>query len=104
MVDEGYEKSEEKIRIEQLPPIVKRLVDTMSGINPNFNLEDWLIEKAEQDFDVLTLDLERERLQLEQRIHRLNSISKRITSEDLREDPKGQTNLCLLYTSPSPRD
>ena len=45
MVDEGYERSEEKIRIEQLPPIVKRLIDTMSGINPNFNLEDWLIEK-----------------------------------------------------------
>ena len=102
MVDEGYEKSEEKIRIEQLPPIVKRLIDTMSGINPSFNLEDWLIEKAEQDFEVLTLDLERERLQLEQRIHRLNSISKRITSEDLREDPKGQTNLFDCFDLPDP--
>ena len=46
MVDEGCENSEEKIRIEQMPLVVKHLVDSMTGIDPNFSLKDWLIEKA----------------------------------------------------------
>jgi len=102
MVDEGYENSEKKIRIEQMPLVVKHLVDSMTGIDPNFCLEDWLIEKAKQDIEILSLDIEREKIQLEQRIHRLESISKRIEFEDIRDIPRGQTNLFDCFDLPNP--
>lgn len=102
MVGEGYENSGEKIRIEQMPLAVKHLVDSMTGIDPNFSLEDWLIEKAKQDIEILTSDIERDRLQLEQRIHRLDAISKRIGIEDIREVPHGQTNLFDCFDLPGP--
>ena len=101
MVDEGCENSEEKIRIEQMPLVVKHLVDSMTGIDPNFSLEDWLIEKANQDIEILSSDIERERVQLEQRIHRLEAISKRVELEDIREVPRGQTNLFDCFDLPS---
>ena len=41
MVEDGRDKSEEKVRIDQLPPEVKQLSDAMIGINPNFTIENW---------------------------------------------------------------
>ena len=102
MADEGCENSEEKIQIEHMPLVVKHLVDSMTGIDPNFSLEDWLIEKANQDIEILSSDIEREKIQLEQRIHRLEAIAKRVELEDIREVPLGQTNLfdCFDLSGP----
>ena len=102
MVEEGRDKSEEKVRIDQLPPEVKQLSDAMIGINPNFTIENWLIRKAKEDLAVLNLDIQREKLQLEQRIHRLELLAKRLGQEDIREIPKGQTNLFDCFDIPLP--
>ena len=102
MADDGRDKSEERVRIDQLPSAVKRLVDAMIGIDPNFKIEDWLTKKANEDLAVLELDIQRERLQLEQRIHRLESLAKRFGQEDIREIPKGQTNLFDCFVIPLP--
>ena len=63
MVEDGRDKSEEKVRIDQLPPEVKQLSDAMIGINPNFTIENWLVKKAKEDLAVLNLDIQREKLQ-----------------------------------------
>ena len=102
MVEDGRDKSEEKVRIDQLPPEVKQLSDAMIGINPNFTIENWLIRKAKEDLAVLNLDIQREKLQLEQRIHRLELLAKRLGQEDIREIPKGQTNLFDCFDIPLP--
>ena len=102
MVEDGRDKSEEKVRIDQLPPEVKQLSDAMIGINPNFTIENWLIRKAKEDLAVLNLDIQREKLQLEQRIHRLELLAKRLGQEDVREIPKGQTNLFDCFDIPLP--
>lgn len=102
MVEDGRDKSEEKVRIDQLPPEVKQLSDAMIGINPNFTIENWLIKKAKEDLAVLNLDIQREKLQLEQRIHRLELLAKRLGQEDIREIPKGQTNLFDCFDIPLP--
>lgn len=102
MVEDGRDKSEEKVRIDQLPPEVKQLSDAMIGINPNFTIENWLIRKAKEDLAVLNLDIQREKLQLEQRIHRLELLAKRLEQEDIREIPKGQTNLFDCFDIPLP--
>lgn len=102
MAEDSRDKSERRLRMDQMPLAVKRLVDTMIGIDPNFEIEDWLIQKANEDLALIELDVERERKQLEQRIHRLESLAKRLAPEDIREVPKGQTNLFDCFDIPLP--
>ena len=102
MAEDSRDKSEGRLRVDQLPLAVKRLVDVMAGVDPNFEIEDWLIKKANEDLALLDLDIERERIQLEQRIHRLESLAKRFIPEDIREIPKGQTNLFDCFDIPLP--
>ena len=102
MAEDSRDKSERRLRVDQMPLAVKRLVDTMLGIDPNFEIEDWLIQKANGDLALIELDIERERKQLEQRIHRLESLAKRLAPEDIREVPKGQTNLFDCFDIPLP--
>ena len=102
MAGDGSDRANAKVRLEHMPPAVKKLVDTMLGINPNFDIEDWLVQKAEEDLSLINLDLEREKTQLKQRIHRLESLAERLNSKIPKGVEDGQT--CLLYTSPSPRD
>ena len=102
MAEDGRDKSERRLRVDQMPLAVKRLVDTMIGIDPNFEFEDWLIQKANEDLALIELDIERERKQLEQRIHRLESLANRLAPEDIREVPKGQTNVFDCFDIPLP--
>ncbi len=102
MAEDNRDKSESRLRIEQMPIAVRRLVDAMIGINPNFKIEDWLTKKATDDLSLLKTDIERERMQLEQRMHRLESIEKRLSPEDIREVPSNQTNLFDCFDIPLP--
>ncbi len=102
MAEEGRDKSGDRLRIDKMPPAVKRLVDAMIGIDPDFKIEEWLTKKAIQDLHILELDIQREKLQLEQRMHRLDSLAKRLQQEDIREFPKGQTNLFDCFDIPVP--
>lgn len=74
-----------------LPDVLERLCDAMQGVDPDWRLEEWLISVAEEEISLLQMDLERERLRLEQRMHRVESISKRIEPEEVVE--RGQRNL-----------
>jgi hypothetical protein len=102
MAEDNREKSGRGLQIDQMPPTVKRLIDAMVGIDPEFKIEDWLVKKADEDLEMLESDIAREKLQLEQRIHRLEAISKRLSPEDMREIPKGQTNLFDCFDIPLP--
>ena len=102
MAEDSRDKSERELRIDQMPLAVRKLVDSMAGIDPHFNLEEWIGRKANEDLLLLEKDIERERIQLEQRIHRLEMIAKRLYPEDIREVPQGQTNLfdCFDISEP----
>lgn len=102
MAEESRDKTEGKLRVDQMPSVVKRLVDAMTAVDPYFDLEDWLTRKANDDLEILDKDIERERIQLEQRIHRLETIAKRLNPEDIREVPQGQTNLFDCFDIPLP--
>lgn len=102
MAEDNREKSGRGLHIDQMPPTVKRLIDAMVGIDPEFKIEEWLVKKANEDLEMLESDIAREKLQLEQRIHRLEAISKRLSPEDMREIPKGQTNLFDCFDIPLP--
>ena len=102
MVGDSHDRFEGKLEIDQLPLAVKRLADIMLGIDASFDIEDWLIKKANDDMVLIELDIERERIQVEQRLHRLEALAKRMAPEDMREIPKGQTNLFDCFDIPLP--
>ncbi len=56
MAEDSRDKSEGRLRVDQLPLAVKRLIDVMAGVDPNFEIEDWLIKKANEDLALLDLD------------------------------------------------
>ena len=78
---ERREAGETSVDAEPLPDVLERLCNTMQGIDPDWRLEEWLISKAEEEISLLKMDLEREQLRLEQRLFRVESISKRIEPE-----------------------
>ena len=102
MAEDSRDKSERKLRIDQMPLAVKRLADIMLGVDANFNIEDWIIQKANEDISLIEADLDRERIQVEQRLHRLEALAKRLRPEDMREVPQGQTNLFDCFDIPLP--
>lgn len=61
-----------------VPEAVMRLVDVMAGLDPEWRLEAWLEDMAEQHLDLVEADLVRERLRLEQRLHRLDAVQRRV--------------------------
>ena len=89
---ERRETEETGVEAEPLPEVLERLCNAMQGIDPDWKLEEWLISKAEEEIALLKMDLEREQLRLEQRMFRVDSISKRIEPEIETVDP-GQRNL-----------
>ena len=101
MADDHRESSEGSLNTNSMSEVVQRLIDAMVGINPEFSFEDWLEEKANEDLNLLSSDIERERRQIEQRLHRLNNITCRLidTSSPL---PEGQTNLFDCFDLPAP--
>ena len=102
MVGDSRDKFEGKLQIDQLPLAVKRLADIMLGIDANFDFEEWIIKKANDDMALIELDIERESIQVAQRLHRLEALAKRMAPEDMREIPKGQTNLFDCFDIPLP--
>ena len=75
MADDHHESSGGSLNTNSMPEAVQMLIDAMIGINPEFSFADWLAQKANEDLSLLSSDLERERIQIEQRLHRLNNIT-----------------------------
>ena len=61
-----------------MPESIRKLIDVMVAINPEWNLVEWLEQVAEEELDMLSADIDKELLHYEQRIHRLNNISRRM--------------------------
>ncbi|MDA0649090.1 MAG: hypothetical protein O3B00_07350 [archaeon] len=78
MGEEGNDNSEKQIHLNSLPNEVQRLADAMAGIDPEWDLRQWMIDQANMTLEILSVDLNRERLTIEQRLHRVNAIAKRL--------------------------
>ncbi|MBT5391222.1 MAG: hypothetical protein HOL22_02635 [Euryarchaeota archaeon] len=93
MSDKQHKVSEDQIAVEQMPEEVQRLVAVMSGINPEWGLDEWLSEQANMALDLINADLSREKLVLEQRLHRLEAIGHRLNVLDNQESDPYQRNI-----------
>lgn len=67
-----------RIDIRALPDSVARLWETMLRLDPSWDLTDWLDERANEELELVEGHLGRERLRLEQRLHRLETLVKRL--------------------------
>ena len=96
MADEHKNEQERRVSVDDMPAEVRQLADAMLGVNPQWNVHDWLVEQAILSMDLLALDLLREKVMIDQRLQRLDDLGRRLESDEksepLDEDPN-QRNL-----------
>jgi type II secretory ATPase GspE/PulE/Tfp pilus assembly ATPase PilB-like protein len=74
--DDGSGSS--RIDVRSLPDSVARLWETMLRLDPSWDLSEWLDECATDELELVEGHLGRERLRLEQRLHRIETLVKRL--------------------------
>ena len=98
--DDGSESR--RIDVKTLPDSVVRLWETMLRLDPSWDLTRWLDERAEEDLELVEAHLGRERMRLEQRLHRIETLVKRlkrqreVAGQGLMNDPL-QKNLFDVF-------
>ena len=91
-----------RIDVRSLPDSVARLWETMLRLDPSWDLSEWLDECATDELELVEGHLGRERLRLEQRLHRIETLVKRlrrqreVTERSTWTDPN-QRNLFDVY-------
>jgi|ETNmetMinimDraft_4_1059912.scaffolds.fasta_scaffold43469_2 hypothetical protein len=83
-----------------LPDELQRLWDTMLRLDPDWDMNAWLIERANEEMKIIEANLGREKMRLEQRISRLEALANRI-GRDVELD-EGGTKQCNLFDVFSP--
>ena len=82
MSDKKHKISEGQISVDLMPAEVQRLTEIMRGVNPDWKLEAWLSEQANAMLELVQADLHRERMVIEQRLHRLQAIQQRFHDDE----------------------
>ena len=82
-----------RLRSDSLPIEVQKLCEVMAGIDPNWNLDEWLRNQANASLELISSDLEVELKTAEQRLKRITDIKNRITNSDSETEQPGQMNL-----------
>ena len=67
-----------RIDVRNLPESVSHLWEAMLRQNPSWDLSKWLDERASEELELLQSHLGRERLRTEQRLHRIENLSKQM--------------------------
>ncbi|MEC9001469.1 MAG: hypothetical protein VX779_02830 [Candidatus Thermoplasmatota archaeon] len=67
-----------RIDVRSLPESVARLWETMLRLDPSWDLSKWLDDRATEELELVESHLGRERLRLEQRLHRIETLVKRL--------------------------
>ena len=78
MAAERQNEQERRVSVDDLPPEVRQLADAMLGVNPQWNVHDWLVEQANLTMDLLAVDLLREKVIVDQRLQRLEDLGRRL--------------------------
>ena len=59
MGEDVNDNSEKQIHLNSLPNEVQRLADAMVGIDPAWDLRQWMIDQANMTLDIIAVDLNR---------------------------------------------
>ena len=93
------DKGGQKIDIRTLPESVSLLWESMLRKDPNWDLSKWLDERANEELELLESHLGREKLRYEQRLHRIENLSKQMSRrrESARASPLNDPNQRNLF-------
>ncbi|HJM66736.1 MAG TPA: hypothetical protein QF555_04245, partial [Candidatus Thalassarchaeaceae archaeon] len=99
----GSSEDSSKIRIDpdSLPIELRELWENMLRIDPSWNLHDWLVERANEEMELLVSKLNDEQIKLEHRQHRIERLIERVErqlTEPKRVNDPHQRNLFDAYT------
>ena len=67
-----------RIDVRTLPESIAQLWETMLRLDPSWDISAWLDERAKEELQLIEGQLGREKLRLEQRLHRLETLAKRL--------------------------
>jgi len=67
-----------RIDVNSLPDIVRELWESMLRLDPNWDFQEWISDRAEEDLRLMEVQLERERMRLEQRMHRVEAMVRKL--------------------------
>ena len=81
------------LHVDSLPAEVQKLCEVMTGIDPNWDLENWLRTQANLTLELISSELEVELTTAEQRLKRITDIKNRISKPADENIPANQTNL-----------
>ena len=85
-MSEESQESRGLIDVTALPEPVRRMAEVMNGLDPEWSINTWLSQQAEQTLALIRHDLKRERLLLEQRKFRLDDLASRIEPDHIAKD------------------
>ena len=85
-MSEESQESRGLIDVTALPEPVRRMAEVMHGFDPEWSINTWLSQQAEQTLALIRHDLKRERLLLEQRKFRLDDLASRIEPDHIAKD------------------
>ena len=81
------------LHVDSLPAEVQKLCEVMTGIDPNWDLENWLRTQANLTLELISSELEVELKTAEQRLKRITDVKNRISKPADENIPANQTNL-----------
>ena len=85
-MSEESQESRGLIDVTALPEPVRRMAEVMNGLDPEWSINTWLSQQAEQTLALIRHDLKRERLLMEQRQFRLDDIASRIEPDSSKDE------------------
>ena len=85
-MSEESQESRGLIDVNALPEPVRRMAEVMHGLDPEWSINTWLSQQAEQSLALIRHDLKRERLLLEQRQFRLDDLASRIEPDSSKDE------------------
>jgi hypothetical protein len=85
-MSEESQESRGLIDVTALPEPVRRMAEVMHGLDPEWSINTWLAQQAEQTLALIRHDLKRERILLEQRKFRLDDLASRIEPDQIAKD------------------
>lgn len=84
---------DDKLHLDSLPTEVQRLCEVMTGIDPSWNVEQWLKAQATASLELISSELEVEMKTAEQRLKRICDIKNRLVKSSNQENDFNQMNL-----------
>ena len=85
-MSEESQESRGLIDVNALPEPVRRMAEVMHGLDPEWSINTWISQQAEQTLALIRHDLKRERLLLEQRQFRLDDLASRIEPDSSKDE------------------